>query len=54
MKYILYSYVKRPAQPASFWWNKIKLVLFIVLFCKQKALETLEKCTAPNPHPMMH
>lgn len=41
MKYILHSYMKLPTQPGSFWTNKIKLVLFVVLFCKQKALETL-------------
>ena len=41
IKYILHSSIKQPAQPCSFWTNKINLVLFVVLLCKQKALETL-------------
>lgn len=33
--------LKGQLKPASFWTSKIKLVLFVVLFCKQKALGTL-------------
>ena len=49
MKYTLHSYVQRPARPACSWSNKIKLVLLIVLLCEQKASETVEKSTGPNP-----
>lgn len=58
MRYSLHSYTKRPTQSSSFWTNKIKMVLFAALFCKQKVLDTLGFTHGKlgevdrNPHPL--